>query len=679
MRRAAKVSCVVKWADSVSMKNRVFFQCGCLGRFEQVLLTGYTAVSLVLILSLLWFVLYGDSLIRLIYEQRSLPVLNQLIQHQPQFSIDHYLGIKKDIALHVLVCGFSLSAVAVSALMILYRFFFSERKLPIVWIIFTCCFVAGSLFLYNTELKITSIHTFFYAGPAYQIINGNTPPMDPLFGGEILHYQWGHPWAAAMLSKMLNVTPFSSFAIINVLSLAVCLWLLYKISNRLIDNPKINAFSSFFTIYCGVFVRPETLLKLQEVIPFYGGENRVFPLLIKFHNNNGVPLGFAFFLLMVYGVLKLFENRRTVLYSSLILVGAAGSLFFYTAFGPSIFAWIGCMGLFWLMKYKEHDFRVFGKNLLILAFLSVVSAAIACPYLRQISSSGGYVHAEFFNPYFMVQNLLNFILPTSLSLLLVFVCRKYLAQNLERQNRSLLLCLFLSSMACYLFFHFPSGVEYKFMLLALVPFGITGGIALARIHSRFRWLGLGIFLLMLAPAAQFCRYQFESSPQSILDVNYAAPYYESGTTLECRDAEENAMYRWIRENTPENAYFLDMQTKIPVYAQRCLWVGFETGSILPGYGMRMLRIKSLHGYDDQEYCQRQEIAQHIFGCRQSLTEDEIAAYLTNNQIAVVIRSEVFDISANHPSLHEVFKSETGRFRIVVPASWHSNLPISTAR
>jgi hypothetical protein len=647
-----------------SMKNPIWRAFQSIDRFEKTILLTFSLVSLILIVCLAYFVLAGDDLIGSIYEQRSLPVLNKLIEHQSLHPLEYYLGLKKDIAQHLLLLWSVFAALAVSGLTILHRFFFTDKTLHPIWVIFPCCLVTSFIYLYNVEWKVISIHTFFRAQIVYQIMNGNCPPMDPLFAGETLHYQWGYPWAAAFLSNLLNITPFSSFAWINVLSLGCCLWLLYKISNRLIDDPKINIFSAFFVIYCGTIIGPGIIAKLSRMIPFYTGENRIFPLILKFHNNNGVPLGLVFFLLMVYGTLRLFEKKMMFFYSFLVFIGAACCMFFYAAFGPAILAWTGSIGLWWLLKYKDENFRALGRPLLILCILMTLSIAVASPYLRQISSSGGFLEMEFLNPGILIGNFLNFILPTCAGVCVIFWSRKYLSRNLHLQNLSLLSCLFLASITCYFIFHFPSHVEYKFLLAALLPFGVVTGIAFSHIRHRSRWMALALLGLFALPAIQVIRYHFESSPRTLFDINYMAPYYENGTALESRNPEENAMYHWIRENTSLEACFLDAETKIPVYAQRSLWVAFDTGGTLPGYGMTVPRMKIMHGYDDREFSLRQQVVQNLFGSQRSMTEQEMVTYLMQNRLNVVIRKDNMTFPLDHPQLQEIFASETGQFRII---------------
>jgi hypothetical protein len=628
--------------------------------FDRILLICFSVIYIVLIPCLFYVALRGDHFVQWAYEQQ-VPILRQLFQ--TQYPLDHYLALKEDIAFNLFFLSVLFSVFTISGLVFLNRLFFSDKKLSPFWVISICCLLTSFVYIYNYELRITSIHTFFRAGPAYQIINGHCPPQDPLFGGEPLHYQWGYVWAAAMVSKLLNVTPFTSFGIINVLSLAGCLWLLYKISNLLIDNPKINAFSAVFVFYCGTFIHPNILVKIGNILHLPHAETRVFPLLRKVHNNNGVPLGLAFFLLAAYGILKLFD-KKTIIHSLMVLVGAGGSFFFYAAFGPGLLVWIGCIGLIWVTKYKDADFRSFGIVLLIIGTLVSLSLLLVYPYYKQISGQGHFLEIRLSDLKNIAQNSFNFVLPSIISLCIVFFYRNFIKNNLRRQTLCLLGCLFISNILCYLSFDFRSNVEYKYLLLSLLPFGLIGGIAFMQIRITSKWLGLGLLFILLLPVFQITRYQIESSPQNIFEVDHTPLYYESGINLESSDPEENEMYRWIRNNTSMDTYFLDKKTKIPVYAQRSLWVAFDTGQKLPGYSIRVHGIKSLHGYDDQEYARRQQMTQNIFGNETSLTIEEIVNYLVNNKLLVVIRNN--NTTLEHPNIHNVFVSDRGNYRILEP-------------
>jgi len=649
------------------MKNVIVHGWNQLSRFEKTVLAGTAGASLIAAVVLFLFAVGGDSLVKAAYEERLPAVFNRVIQVQDSYPLQHYLALKTDIALHLLMLWAAGCALGVPSILIVYRFFFSDRPVRIGWLIFVCCLSLVLLFAYNFDLKINSVHTFFYTGPVYQILNGNVPPMDPLFGGEILHYQWGHGWAAAMLSKLVHVTPFSSFLIINVLSLAGCLWLLYRISFMVTASRSVSVFCSFFVIYCGTILNWQAIADLHRRFPFYLGEDRVFPLLVKFVNNNAATFGLFFFLLAAWGTLKLFERRKTVLYSLAVLAGAVGTLFFYTAYGPGMLAWVGCIGL-WVVICKRGEFASYGRTLGLLCALMVIVLAVMYPYLRQISSSGGYLRVELFNLRFATANLLHFLVPTFPTLGLILIFRKHIVDSVNRQHLALLGCLFVSNMGCYILFHFPSSIEYKFMLLALVPFGLVGGIALARLRHYSRWAALGLFALLCLPSVQLYLYQFSASPRTVFDVHYTAPFYENGMALERRDPEENELYQWIRRHTSTDRYFADRETRVPVYAQRSLWVAFETGKFLPGYAMSATRIKDLHGYDQQEFDRRQQVVQNLYGSENTLTAEEIAVRLAEDHVYVIVRNDNLQKSLAAHGFEEVFVSETARFRVLVPAA-----------
>ena len=113
-------------------------------------------------------------------------------------------------------------------------------------------------------------------------------------------------------------------------------------------------------------------------------------------------------------------------------------------------------------------------------------------------------------------------------------------------------------------------------------------------------------------------------------------------------------------------YFLDKETKIPVYAQRSLWVAFDTGEKLPGYAMTVPRMKILHGYDGQEFSRRQQVVQNIFGGENTMSDEDIAAYLRRHRLYVVVRNHNMEIPLDRYGFQQLFTSETGHFSVVTP-------------
>ncbi|MCI0498067.1 MAG: hypothetical protein L0Y36_00095 [Planctomycetales bacterium] len=648
------------------MKTRLLNWYHSLDRFEQVLLAGVLIISVILIPLLILFACAGGGLIQSVYEQRSLPFLNRLIQHH--YPLDHYLAMRKDMAVYLFVLWVLFCVIGVSGLMFLNRFFFSEGNVSVPWFIFICCLASAFLFQYNTEWKVMSNHGFFRAGMAYQIINGNWPPMDPLFGGEILHYEWGYPWAGAQMSKLFNVSPFTSFAVINLICHACCLLLLYKISNLLIDAPKVNIFSAFFTLYCLSTFHRGILTKLEEILPIYSGILGPFPLIHKFLNINGMPLGLVFFLLTVYSGIKLFERKHIRRYGLLVFISSACCIFFYAGYVPGIVAWVGLLCLVGLVCYKKETAKSYRLPLICLAVSVFISLLATAPYLRQVSAVGAVSDVVFFHPFHFVQNVLNFLVPSILVCLVVFIFRKFLMDNLNRIPLFLVSCLFVSVFACYLFIHYPYTLEYKFLYLALVPFGIVSGIAFMRIQHYSKWLALGLFLISVYPSLKIYEYLIERSPRNLFDVEYNAPFYEKGMCLESSDSEENSMYRWIRANASMTTYFVDAEVKIPVYAQRSLWVVLDNDIFPPGYGLHTSRFKYLHGYDLDEYSRRQEVVQNIYGLKKSMESQELLSYILRNNLYIIVRSNNTAVPAVLVQLQEVFSSDGGQYRVFGPGA-----------
>ncbi|MHC5158030.1 MAG: hypothetical protein ACYSOZ_08060, partial [Planctomycetota bacterium] len=69
------------------MKNRILARYRSLSRFEQFLLATVLITSLILVPLLILFACAGNGFIQFIYEHRSLPFLNRLIQ--PQYPLEY--------------------------------------------------------------------------------------------------------------------------------------------------------------------------------------------------------------------------------------------------------------------------------------------------------------------------------------------------------------------------------------------------------------------------------------------------------------------------------------------------------------------------------------------------------------------------------------------------------------
>ncbi|MCJ7689327.1 MAG: hypothetical protein MUO60_08410, partial [Clostridiaceae bacterium] len=130
----------------------------------------------------------------------------------------------------------------------LYREIFTSKHVRLFWYVLLAVLTMAVMYALNPNNRVYSYHGFMHAGIVYQALNGTIPPLNPLLGGEPLLYPWGYHLLAAGISRMLNLSPAYSFAVINVASAVLVMVLAYKISQTLVSSRSHNLFSALLTL-----------------------------------------------------------------------------------------------------------------------------------------------------------------------------------------------------------------------------------------------------------------------------------------------------------------------------------------------------------------------------------------------------------------------------------------------
>ena len=105
------------------------------------------------------------------------------------------------------------------------------------------------IYAVNPKWRFFSAHGLMHTAIVYQIGNGTITPNNPFLGGEPLYYNWGYHSLAALLTRVLNLAPSYSFALINIISLVLAMILVYKISRQLVKNEWLNVLSVIIAIF----------------------------------------------------------------------------------------------------------------------------------------------------------------------------------------------------------------------------------------------------------------------------------------------------------------------------------------------------------------------------------------------------------------------------------------------
>ena len=532
-------------------------------------------------------------------------------------------------------------------------FIFSGRKIPKLYSLLLGLSPLILLYVLNPNLRIFSFHGFRHAGIVYQLLQGNIPPLNPLLAGQVLQHPWGWHCIAALFTRMFNLTPFYSFAVINIISLFLAMVLVYKISQLLCKDEKANTFSVIIALFAVTIIdlylvrSLSSLLKLS--IPF---EHRGIPIVDKFSNSNGVPLGTVFFLLSLFSLTRLFQGKNLWSTILLFLFSLLGCGFLYPAFLPGIIVSTGLLCLINLFSPPQGDFARDLKKIILLAGILALGMVCLSPYLLSITS-GLKSELHLFNLRWMSVKMIRFTVVTFPLLIVIFINRRYLLNNTNRTARIVLATVVLATLSCNIIFSLPLDTEVKFFMLSAMTMGILGGIAFCGLYQRFNKLvSFFIILLFLSPFYRQAQvkllFQKDDPPVSEL-------YYEKGRYLYSTSAEENELYQWIRNHTKKTSPLIDLQLTIPVLAQRQLFIGMDSEAPLKRAPLGMKDVfggvagytstidsflRFVNCYDPDLIETRQAFVETLYGANEKLTTEEMKSlFEAHENMYVVVRAK----------------------------------------
>ncbi|MHC4457022.1 MAG: hypothetical protein ACYS0I_08005 [Planctomycetota bacterium] len=496
----------------------------------------------------------------------------------------------------------------------------------------------------------------------YKILDGEIPPSNALMAGKKLPYPWGYEYIAAKITDIFNITPFYSFAIINIISLTVCMMLIYQISRLLIKDEKANILSVIISLFGSTVLNSYLMMRLRRISILT--ESRGVPVWEKFPNVNGIPLGLVFYLLFLYSVIRIFVDNKPRWMALLFFLSITGYYFVYPQFLPGIMASIVLICLVNIVfKRKENLARHLRKSLLIIGLL-IISTLIMYPYISSISS-GMKSHLQIFKLSSLLTNTKNYFVLCFPILLVIFLSRKFLAENLDKRVLIIILTVVAATFCCYIFICLPFASEYKFLVLSVVTLGILGGISFGAMRQR--WNKSIIFILLLI----FMFPAFSNIYTKLRHYeNLPSRYVEKGKYLYSKNTEENQLYEWIRKETNTDDVFIDSEVILPILAQRPLFVawnkkGKRPATILyPGYGFIWRFVQLVWGYDIDLVVSRNNIVNTIYRSNRELTskqKEELLASGTNAYL--IVRKAFLRKPFAREGFNEVFRSSKGNFLV----------------
>ncbi len=551
--------------------------------------------------------------------------------------------------------------------LILYLFFsfpiLSKKGISKIYYILLGLSALIAFYIISPNNRIYSFHGFWHAGIVYQILDGKIPPTNPLLGGQPLVFYWGYHYLAAWITKIFNITPFYSFSFISAISLLVTLILAYKISSLLIRDEKANIFSAAISVF-GMSIVNHYLL--EEIFPGYASRIMIkgTPIFNKFSNINGDVLGFVFFLLFLYSVIKIFETRKNIFYMLVFFVSVLGGGFFYPGILLGVVTSIIPIFLVLAIVSKKNNFIVNFRKTVFVAVLLSIAILILWPYLSSISQ-GMAKNIQFPNIRAVVIKIVKYFIVSFPILAVIYINKGYLKKNIDREALLIILAVIVTNLFLYILICLSWENEYKFFMFSTLGLGIIGGVAFSAMSKRCNNFAMFILLFLFLSSTYF---DMRMKIARLKDVVNTC--VEKGKNVYHRDKEEDKLYQWITNNTSLDSIFVDSELTIPVFAKRQLFIGMGEERDWEknlGYSAPIKDILLMCGYDYNLIEKRRRIVKGIYDITQKSLDKETEDFFSlNKDIYIVVRTKAIESKFNQNRFDRVFKSAEGNFLVYKP-------------
>jgi len=550
-------------------------------------------------------------------------------------------------------------------LFLVYLAFFYKRVNGIILLIIGI-YPLIILYAINPKWRVYSNHGLWHTAIVYRIADGEIPPMHPFLGGEPIRYCWGNHLIASLPLKVFAVAPSYTFALINIVSLALAMILVAKIARTLINNPKISIYSVICALFGFSFIHPFLLQWHHPVGSSFGPirlEFRGIPATVKFCNTNCLPPGLVFFLLFLWAMIRIYQARTTKWMPVYLALSILGCGFFYSPFLPGLIASTVCVCLARIYLARESDRTLFIKRSLLALAVLLGSVALLSPYLISLHSGlSGIVRV--LNRAALLKNTIAYILVSAPVLILLSINPGFIKNHLVHGPLITIIAVAGATLGCYLMVHSPRNNQYIFLILTTVTLGIIGGAAWYAFQEKFgRW---AIFILLLISLIPFYLW-LQRKAGRYRDISLR--YREQGGYLCSNDREEEELCRWIREYLPEDAMIINSDPGIPILTGHSLFYpvrlqknGTPFKSLGPGFPVPDILWNT--GHNPELLRIRSSMVAKIFRSGRQLSDDD-RNYLAslNKPLFLVAQTEKTAIIFEDIVAYPIFSTFHDRYKI----------------
>lgn len=422
------------------------------------------------------------------------------------------------------------------------------------------------IYILGADNRVYSFHGFQHQSIAYQILEGVIPPVNPLLAGEPLLYTWMPHLIVGKLGALFSVAPSSGFAIANLLALVVTLVFLYKAALAIAGDKEAAVLGVVFAIFGTQFKYFVFLLAPDAQLNF-----QALPPVMKFTNMNPMPYGIMCFAVFLYSLTRILAKPSDArIGNRWLFASVLGAALLYPIHWLGIMA-AGAVAIGILFVTANRALRT---SLLQAGASATLASICALPYLLSITQSETHQSVlHLADARHIAAWSMSFFVPALPLVALLAISHRKL-RKIARNNRSLfvvlgsvvivnaILCIFIAGL------DEVSSIEYKYRTLSYIPISLAVGIAIQGREKRQLALVALILGLMFYPnpfSEMYC-----------IDARVVRdPYYLDGVALRHADPDADELHRWILNETPPRAAFVDSYLTIPAFARRSLFVGLD--------------------------------------------------------------------------------------------------------
>lgn len=521
------------------------------------------------------------------------------------------------------------------------------------WALFALAIVPVVLtYVLNENLRVYSSHGFMHGTMVYEILQGHIPPENTLFSGHPWLYAWAHHGLCALLVWATGLDPWTIFAALNVLALVATVAFLYGAAGRAGFSSTAAILAVFLALYAVTCFNRGPLATLVNRLqrPAFAAsmEPRGTPPVEKFMNVNTMPLGEAGYGLFLCGLVTsvcLPERRRAamgMLFLATLWVGYFYPVVLLGIVGATVAAGAA------LLLTKRMSLVAVATRIVLPVFLAGVLAA---PYLYWIShgKQSAAQLAATTERHLLLVGIYRCAMTLGPLLLLLVWERATLRQQFRREPALYTVLAAVVVVTAWMFVgvHGPTEMHYKFLMLSGITLGFLAAPCFEHLWQSHPKSTLAAAFLLLLPLSDNLVQRFQIEKQSFV----SAPFRIEGRYLVHRDPAEQALYDWIRKETPADAIFLDTQRTIPIFAQRRMYVGIdEVLKAPPGmipadgwFNTTDCLLSLVNGYPAEEIARRRQMAEDVLAEGGLQLGDgtwaELRRAATSGTVYVVARSE----------------------------------------